>query len=121
VQLYGANRRAHRRISAVVQGDIRIFEEQRRPFSTLDISETSLRVNVNTEVAVNSLLEFTLDLPEHGQKVTAHGRVIRADPSEGGMFELAISIVDIDSREHLALKRYLRSLDPGSPGVFESK
>ena len=121
VQLYGANRRAHRRISAVVEGEIRTFEETRRPFSTLDISETSLRVNVDSDVAVDSLVEFTLKLPDHGQNVTAHGRVIRADPSGAGKYELAISIVDIDTRQHLVLKRYIRSLETESPGPFEPR
>ena len=66
-------------------------------------------------------VEFTLKLPDHGQNVTAHGRVIRADPSGAGKYELAISIVDIDTRQHLVLKRYIRSLETESPGPFEPR
>ena len=119
VQLYGANRRAHRRIPAVVQGEIRLFEKERRPFSTLDISERSLRVNVDSAVPVNAIVEFTLMLTEQGQEVSAHGRVIRSDPCEGETHELAISIMDIDSRQHVTLKRYLRALASEDPVVFE--
>ena len=111
VQVYGANRRAHRRISANVKGEYRVFEDERRPFSTLDIGESSLRVNVDRDVPVNAFVESTLMLPDD-QRVSAHGRVIRAEPREEGMYELAISIVDIDSRQHLALKQYLRAQVP---------
>ena len=77
VQLYGANRRAHRRVTAVIDGEYRIFEEKSRSFSTYDISERSLRINVDRELLEDALMEFTLELPEHGQKISAHGRVIR--------------------------------------------
>ena len=118
VQLYGANRRAHRRINAVVPGEYRVFEEESRPFSTLDISERSLRIKVARAVPVNALLEFTLTLPEHGQRVSAHGRVIRTEQRKHGTYELAISIVDMDSRAHRILRRYLRSQAPGNDDVF---
>ena len=119
VQLYGANRRAHVRINAVVTGEYRVFEEERRPFSTLDISERSLRVTVDRELRVNSLVDFTLMLPEHHQKVSAHGRVTRAAPREDDTFELVLSIVDIKSREHLTLKQYLREQAPEAAGTLE--
>jgi len=119
VQLYGANRRAHLRINAVVEGKYRIFEEELRPFSTLDLSERSLRVRVDHDVPENSLVEFTLMLPEHGQKVFAHGRVIRATAIEGDAFELVLSIVDITSREHLTLKHYLSEQGPAVGGTLE--
>ncbi len=120
VQIYGANRRAHRRIDTVVEGEYRVFEEESRPFSTLDISERSLRVNVDRPVPVNSLVEFTLILPDNDQKVSALGRVIRADQHGQDTYELAIYIVDIASGEHITLKRYLRALAPDSTGVFGS-
>ncbi len=120
VQLYGANRRAHRRIDTVVEGEYRVFDVESRPFSTLDISERSLRVNVDRPVPVNSLVEFTLILPDNDQKVSALGRVIRADQHGQDTYELAISIVDIASGEHITLKRYLRALAPDSIGVFGS-
>jgi len=46
--------------------------------------------------------------PEHGQKVRALGRVVRTEEGEGGTKLLAVSIVDISGRAHLALKQYLR-------------
>jgi diguanylate cyclase (GGDEF)-like protein len=56
VQIYGANRRAHLRINAVVDGEYRVFEKRRHMFSTLDLSERSLRVAVDREVPENSLI-----------------------------------------------------------------
>ena len=69
---------------------------------------------------MNSLVEFTLILPDNDQKVSALGRVIRADQHGQDTYELAISIVDIASGEHLTLKRYLRALAPDSTWVFGS-
>jgi diguanylate cyclase (GGDEF)-like protein len=112
VQLYGANRRAHRRIDAVIDGEYRVFEKEVGTFSTLDISERSLRVSMSREVSEGALLEFTLMLPEHGQKVSAVGRVLRSQQLEGGEHQLAINIVDISGRAHLILKRYLRDQAP---------
>jgi diguanylate cyclase (GGDEF)-like protein len=108
VQLYGANRRAYRRISTVIDGEYRVFEDEAQPLSTLDISERSLRITVGREVPADALVEFTLMLPEHGQKVSALGRVIRNETREDGEYMLAISIVDISGHAHLALKQYLR-------------
>ena len=108
VQLYGANRRAYKRIATVIDGEYRIFEEDAWTFSTVDLSERSLRVSVNRDIPVDALLEFTLMLPEHGQKVKALGRVVRTEDGADGRKVLAVSIVDISGRAHLALKRYLR-------------
>jgi len=108
VQLYGTNRRAHRRINAKVGGEYRVFEDEAHTFSTLDISEHGLRVRADSAVPADSLLEFTLKLPEQDQKVSAVGRVIRTVEDEGGAYQMAITIVEIGGRAHLALKRYLR-------------
>ena len=108
VQLYGANRRAHRRISTAIDGEYRVFEGKSQTFSTLDISERSLRFRVSRDVPEDALVEFTLKLPEHGQKVTAFGRVIRTEDHEDGWHELEIAIVDINRRELLVLRQYLR-------------
>jgi diguanylate cyclase (GGDEF)-like protein len=108
VQLYGANRRAYKRIAAVIDGEYRLFEKDAWTFSTVDLSERSLRVSVNRDVGADELMEFTLLLPEHGQKVRALGRVVRTEEGEGGTKLLAVSIVDISGRAHLALKQYLR-------------
>ena len=119
VQLYGANRRAHKRIHTVVSGEYRVFEEERRPFSTLDISERSLRVMVDRPVPANTLVEFTLALPESDQNVSANARVIRAVPRDEGTYEMALTIVDIESREYLALRKYLEAQAPESKGTME--
>jgi len=108
VQLYGTNRRAHRRINARIGGEYRVFEEEAHPFSTLDISEHGLRVSAGSAVAADSLLEFTLKLPEQDQKVSAVGRVIRTVEDKSGAYQMAITIVEISGRAHLTLKRYLR-------------
>ncbi len=42
-QIYGANRRALRRVHVAVQGEIRVLEAEGLPISTLDISELGLR------------------------------------------------------------------------------
>jgi len=108
VQLYGANRRAHRRINAVIDGEYRVFEKEARPFSTLDVSERSLRISVDRMVPEGTTLDFTLMLPEHGQRVRALGRVLRTEDAEDGGHRMVLTIVDISPRAHLTLKQYLR-------------
>jgi diguanylate cyclase (GGDEF)-like protein len=108
VQLYGTNRRAHRRINARIGGEYRVFEEKAHTFSTLDISEHGLRVSASRAAPEESLLEFTLKLPEQDQQVSAVGRVIRSVEDKSGAYQMAIAIVEISDRAHLTLKRYLR-------------
>ena len=67
-----------------------------------------------------ALVEFTLMLPEHDQAVSAHGRVIRAVSGEEDAFELVISIVDIESREHLTLRQYLSEQASDTRGTLAS-
>jgi diguanylate cyclase (GGDEF)-like protein len=108
VQLYGANRRAYRRVASTIEGEYRGFEAEVRPFSTLDISERSLRVAVGHEMPEDSLVEFSLTLPEHDEKVRALGRVVRSEEVEGGGYHVVLMIVDIAGDAHLILKQYLR-------------
>jgi len=108
VQLYGANRRAHRRINAVIDGEYRLFEKEAHHFSTLDLSERSLRISVDRMVPEGTTLDFTLMLPEHGQRVRALGRVLRTEEGDDGHHRMVLTIVDISPRAHLTLKQYLR-------------
>ena len=106
-QIYGANRRALRRVQVEVEGEIRVLDAQSLPFSTLDISERGLRFRAKTSLEMNSMVEFVLKLPGHRQGVKAYGRIVRAYAAEDGFYEMAIEIMDIDTREFLALSRYL--------------
>lgn len=119
-QIYGANRRALRRVHVEVKGEIRVLDAQSLPFSTLDISERGLRFRAKELLEMNSMVEFVLRLPGHRQGVKAYGRIVRAyaaeDGSEDGSYEMALEIMDIDTREFLALTRYL-SKQASKPSV----
>ena len=107
-QLYGANRRALRRVSVELKGEIRALKEESLPFSTLNISERGLRLAAKEPLELNSMVEFVLHLPGHKEGVKAFGRVVRVYDEEDGAYQMAFSIMDIDSREYMALTRYLR-------------
>ena len=108
-QLYGANRRALRRVKVELKGEIRFLNDNGVPFSTLNISERGLRLKVKEALELNSMVEFVLDVPGHSEGVKAYGRVVRVYDKVDGAYEMAIAIMDIDSREHLALTMFLRS------------
>ena len=107
IQLYGANRRALRRVHVEVEGEIRVLETESLPFSTLDISERGLRFRAKRLLSMDSMVEFVLNLPGHRQGVKAYGRVVRVSESDDGDYEMALEIMDIDTREFSALTRYL--------------
>ena len=107
IQLYGANRRALRRVHVEVEGEIRVLEAESLPFSTLDISERGLRFRAKRSLSMDSMVEFVLKLPGHRQGVKAYGRVVRVSESDDGDYEMALEIMDIDTREFSALTRYL--------------
>ena len=106
-QLYGANRRANRRVHVEVEGEIRVLEAEGLPFSTLDISERGVRFKATQSLQMNSMVEFVLRLPGHRHGIKAYGRVVRVYGNEDGSYEMALEIMDIDTREFLALTRYL--------------
>jgi len=108
-QLYGANRRALRRVQVELEGEIRVLKEESIPFSTLDVSERGLRLKAKESLEMNSMVEFVLNLPGHAQGVKAYGRVVRVYDKEAGAYQMALAIMDIDSREYMALTRYLRT------------
>ncbi len=118
-QVYGANRRALRRVRVELKGEIRALKDESLPFSTLDISERGLRIKAKESLSLNSMVEFALDLPGHSQEVKAYGRVVRVYDKEDGGYQMALAIMDIDSREYLTLTRYLRTQAPTAGG--ESK
>lgn len=107
IQLYGANRRALRRVQVELKGEIRILRDQSLPFSTLNISERGLRVKAKKALELNSMVEFVLKLPEHRDGVKAYARVVRVYEEEDGGYQMALSIMDIDTREYSALSSYL--------------
>jgi diguanylate cyclase (GGDEF)-like protein len=117
-QLYGANRRALRRVEIELDGEIRVLKNDTLPFSTLNVSERGLRVQASEPLALNSTVEFALNLPGFEDGVKAYGRVVRVYEKEGDAYQMALSIMDIDSREYLALTRYLRSQASGDSDGF---
>ena len=119
VQLYGANRRAHPRLYIDVQGELRLFEEKSLAFSTVDISERGLRFVVNHEVPMDAVVEFTLSLPDQDHTIHAYGRVIRIDKISEALNEIAVSILNIDTRDYALLTRYLRSQAPEGESEFD--
>jgi hypothetical protein len=109
-QLYGANRRALRRLHVQLEGEIRVLKEDTLPFSTLDISERGLRLKAKEALELNSMVEFVLNIPGHHQGIKAYGRVVRVYEKEDDAYQMALAIMDIDTREYSALTRYLRTL-----------
>ena len=117
-QLYGANRRALRRLQVKLKGEIRVLKDESLPFSTLNISERGLRLKAKHALPLNSMVEFVLNLPGHTEPVKAYGRVVRVYDEEDGGYQMAFAIMDIDTREYLALTRYLRTQASGGGGDF---
>ena len=111
-QLYGANRRALPRVDVELKGEIRILEKDSIPFSTMNLSERGVRLSAKQPLALNSMVEFVLNIPGHREGVRAYGRVVRVYEEEGGQHQMALSIMDIDSREYSTLTSYLRREAP---------
>ena len=107
-QLYGANRRGLPRVEVVLEGEIRSLNEKSLPFSTVDVSERGLRFIAKETLALDSMVEFVLNLPGKRGGVRGHGRVIRAFETDDGLHQMALSIIDLDKREYSTLTRYLR-------------
>ncbi len=108
-QLYGANRRALRRVRVELKGEIRVLNDKGVPFSTLNISERGLSLKTKEPLELNSMVEFVLDVPGRSEGIRAYGRVVRVYDEVDGAYEMALAIMDRDSREHLALTMFLRS------------
>ena len=108
-QIYGNNRRALRRVQVDLKGKIRVLKDESLPFSTVNISERGLRLKAKESLALNSMVEFVLNFPGHSRGVKAYARVVRVYEEEDGAYQMAFEIMDIDSREYLALTRYLRT------------
>ena len=62
------------------------------------------------------MVEFVLNIPGHHEGVKAYGRVVRVYEKEDDAYQMAISIMDIDSREYLTLTKYLRALASATAG-----
>lgn len=120
-QLYGANRRALRRVQVELKGEIRVLKDESLPFSTLDISERGLRLRAKEVLPLNSMVEFVLNLPGHTEGVKAYGRVVRVYEKKDDAYQMALAIMDIDSREFLALTTYLRTQASGGSGDADSE
>ncbi len=65
------------------------------------------------------MVEFVLKLPGHIEGVKAYGRVVRVYEKKDGAYQMALEIMDIDSREYLALTRYLRTQASAAGGESE--
>ncbi len=118
-QSYGANRRALRRVEVELEGEIRALKKDALPFSTLNISEQGLRLRAKEPLALNSMVEFVLSLPDGDQEVKAYARVVRVYGKEGDAYQMALSIMDIDSREYSTLAAYLHALTPKATDEFK--
>ena len=57
-----------------------------------------------------------LRIPGHHEGVKAYGRVVRVCEKEDDAYQMAISSMDIDSREYLTLTNYLRALSSATAG-----
>ena len=76
------------------------------PWATIQVLY-GFRFRAKRSLSMDSMVEFVLKLPGHRQGVKAYGRVVRVSESDDGEYEMALEIMDIDTREFSALTRYL--------------
>ncbi len=119
VHLYGQSRRSYRRISAALDGQFCTLAAEYHPMTTINVSEGGLLFIADRSLPAGSLVDVTLKLPNADHPVATSGRVIRVEARGDGRFEAAIRIIDIPTRDQIALSRYIRETgqdpEPGDP------
>ncbi len=107
VQLYGENRRSHRRIGVALEGKFGFYRADGHRLKTVDISEGGIRFETDRALERGELLDLSLYLPGTERKISLAGRVVQVRRI-GEAYEAAIRIIDIPSRDRHLLAQYIR-------------
>ena len=113
VQLYGENRRSYRRISAALNGKFCLLAAEYHPLSTVNVSEGGILFLVDRKLALGSLIDVTLVLPDSRHEIAASGRVVRVEEKAPGKYVAALRIIDMPTRDQILLSGYIRGAEAG--------
>mgnify|MGYP001127164562 FL=1 len=111
VQLYGENRRSYRRISAALDGKFCLLAAEYHPLSTVNVSEGGILFLVDRKLALGTLIDISLTLPDSRREITASGRVVRVEERAPGKFTAALRIIDMPTRDQILLSGYIRGAE----------
>jgi len=114
IQLYGENRRSYRRISAALNGKFCLLAAEYHPLSTVDVSEGGILFLVDRKLALGTLIDISLMLPDSGREIAASGRVVRVEEKAPGKFTAALRIIDMPTRDQILLSGYIRGAETDS-------
>jgi diguanylate cyclase (GGDEF)-like protein len=111
VRLYDGSHRSYRRVPAVLNGSFFRITGKPRPLTTVNISERGLSLLTDHEIAVGSLLEISLSLPDSHQQIVLNGKVVQGESTAKGQYRAGVHILEIGAQDRVRLVRYLR--EPG--------
>ena len=114
VHLYGHSRRSYFRIRTTLQGELRELSAENRQFTAVNLCERGLLLHVQTRLTEGTLLDLDLKLPNSRRRMAISGRVIRVEKLKSGVFEAAIRIVEIETKNHKLLGEFIRSVESSS-------
>ncbi len=114
VQLYGENRRSYRRISAALDGKFCLLAAEYHPLSTVNVSEGGILFLVDRKLALGTLIDISLTLPDSGHEISASGRVVRVEERTRGKYTAALRIIDMPPRDQILLSGYIRGTEANS-------
>jgi len=77
-----------------------------------NISASGLAFRASEEVAVDTILDLQIDLPDKGKPIKCLGKVIRVKAVEAGLYDIGICFLDLTGAERARLDRYvIKSLE----------
>jgi diguanylate cyclase (GGDEF)-like protein len=125
VRLCGENKRSHRRVKVVLDGEVRIFGGDYRPLRTMDLSSGGMKFSTEDDLPVGALADLRLRIPgsEAGIEMAVRvveGRTVRPpgvgwiagrEQAVGGSYEVAARILEIRADDLRTLTHYLQSVE----------
>lgn len=106
VQLYGGNRRSHRRVPIELTGLLLAPAMEPHKVTTVDVSEAGLRFACEVELPQGTLVDLRLELPGSDRAITIAGRVVQSIRESAGR-GAAIRVVDLSTDDRRLLTRFL--------------
>jgi diguanylate cyclase (GGDEF)-like protein len=110
--LFGENRRSFRRIDAALDGRYCVVAAEYYPLTTVNLGEGGILFIVDQKLAIGSLIDINLTLPDESRPISTSGRVIRVEEKGEGRFEAAIRIIEMGGDDQRLLSRYLQQQTP---------
>ncbi len=115
VKLYGENRRSHARVPVQLVGQLRTASMESHALTTVDVSDAGLRFDCDVELAQESLIDLTLDLPGCDHRISLAGRVVQSN-HDSGDHGAAIRVVELSAFDRRMLLDYLRKVTEAADG-----